>query len=358
MRGYRMGQVVLVTGVSRHLGGALARDLTAHPSVDRVIGVDVVPPPHSLGAAEFVRADIQTTRVAAVIEEFAVDTVAHLNVIATPVSAGGRVAMKDINIIGTMKLLAACQKAPSIRRLVVKSSAAVYGSSPQDPALFTEDMTAETLPRSGFGKDSVEVESYVRGFSRRRSGVEVTVLRLANVIGPHIATPMTDYFTLPVIPTAWGFDARLQFLHEQDAVDVLAAAVTHERGLGVVNVAGDGALTVTQAARLAGRVTVPVPLPSGDWLGQVVRRAGLVDFSPDQLRHLVYGRGLDTTRMRTMLGFAPRWTTREAFADFAAAQRGPVPLLVPQLLQAVTSARAWALERAEVRAASAEVNDD
>ncbi len=340
-----MGQVVLVTGVSRYLGGRYARLLTEHPDVERVIGVDVVPPPHPIGNAEFVRADIRNPIIAKVIAQAEVDTVAHLNVIATPLSAGGRVSMKEINVIGTMQLLAACQKAPSVRRLVVKSSAAVYGSSPRDPAMFTEDMGPRALPRTGFGKDSVEVEGYVRGFSRRRGDVEVSVLRFANIIGPGISTTMTDYFTLPVVPTVLGFDARLQFVHEDDALTALVLA-TAEHGVGLVNVAGDGVITVSQAARLAGRPTLPVPLQAGGWVGQVVRRSRLADFSPEQLQHLAYGRGLDTTRMREVLGFEPRFTTLDAFRDFVASRRGPTPTFVPALVEATASAERWVARRA------------
>ncbi|MGL5858805.1 MAG: NAD-dependent epimerase/dehydratase family protein [Angustibacter sp.] len=336
-----MGRVVLVTGVSRHLGGWFARRLATDPRVERVVGVDVVPPQHSLGAAEFVRADIRSPVMGKVIAAAEVDTVVHLNVLATPLSAGGRVSMKEINVIGTMQLLAACQKTPSVRRLVVKSSGAVYASSPRNPSLLTEDMTPKSLPRSGFGKDSGEVEGYVRGFSRRRPDVAVAVLRFANVIGPTISTPMTDYFSLPVVPTVWGFDPRLQFVHEQDAVEALTSATLHDQDVGAVNVAGDGVVTVTQAARLAGRPTAPMPLPTGAWVGQVVRRAGLADFSPDQLQHLAFGRGLDTRRMREVLRFTPRWTTREAFLAFVAARRGPAPALLPGLTAALTGAREW-----------------
>ncbi len=328
-----MGQVVLVTGVSRYLGGRFADLLLSQPGIDRVIGVDVVPPPHSIGGAEFVRADIRNPVVAKVIAQAEVDTVAHLNVIATPMSAGGRVAMKEINVIGTMQLLAACQKAPTVRRLVVKSSAAVYGSSPRDPAMFTEDTGAKSLPRSGFGKDSIEVEGYVRGFARRRPDVALSVLRFANIIGPRIATPMTDYFSMPVVPTVLGFDARLQFVHEDDALRAMLEA-TVGPGVGTVNVAGDGVLTVSQAARIAGRPVLPVPMAAGGWVGQVVRRSGLADFSPEQMQYLAYGRGLDTTRMREVLGFTPGYTTREAFEDFVAAGRGSTAPLMPALSRA------------------------
>jgi UDP-glucose 4-epimerase len=128
-------------------------------SIERIIGVDVVPPPHSIGRAEFVRADIRNPMIGRIIGQAKVDTVVHMNVLATPTAAGGRVSQKEINVIGTMQLLAACQKATSVRRLVVKSTAAVYGSSPRDPAMFTEDTGPKTMPTSGFGKDSVEVEA-------------------------------------------------------------------------------------------------------------------------------------------------------------------------------------------------------
>ena len=96
--------------------------------------------------------------------------------------------MKELNVIGTMQLLAACQQAPDLRKLVVKSSAAVYGASNRDPAMFTEGMNAKRQPTSGFAKDVTEVESYVRGFARRRPDVDVTTLRMANVIGPRITS--------------------------------------------------------------------------------------------------------------------------------------------------------------------------
>jgi UDP-glucose 4-epimerase len=333
-----MGQVVLVTGVSRYLGGRFARLLTEHPAVDHVIGVDVVPPPHSLGSAEFVRADIRNPIIAKVIARAEVDTVAHLNVIATPLSPGGRVTMKEINVIGTMQLLAACQKASSVRRLVVKSSASVYGSSPRDPAMFTEEMGPKSLPRAGFAKDSIEVEGYVRGFSRRRDDVDVSVLRFANIVGPGISTTLTDYFSLPVVPTVLGFDGRLQLVHEDDALGALLAATVRE-GVGLVNVAGDGVVTVSQAARLAGRPTVPVPLPASGWLSQVVRRARVAHVPPDHLQHMAFGRVLDTSRMRDVLGFEPSFTTMEAFRSFVASGRGPTPTVLPVLRSALASAQ-------------------
>ena len=311
-----VASVVLVTGVSRYLGGLLARRLSADPSVSRVVGVDVIPPAHDIGDVEFVRADIRNRMIARVIETAGVDTVVHMNVIATPTFVGGRTPQKEINVIGTMQLLAACQKSRTVRRLVVKSSAAVYGSTPHDPAMFTEDMGAKRSPSGGFGKDSIEVEGYVRGFARRRPDTEILTLRFANIVGPRIRTSITDYFNLPVIPVPLGFDARMQFMHEDDAIDALVVGTT-SGATGLVNLAGDGVVTVLQAAAIVGRPVLPLPLPAAGLVGSVARRLGVADFSPDQMSFLAFGRGLDTSRMRTVLGVHPRFTSREAFEDFA-----------------------------------------
>ena len=311
-----MGGVVLVTGVSRDLGGRLASLLTAEPDVDRVIGVDVVPPRQDLGRVRFVRVDIRNPLIARVITEEAVGTVVHMSVIATPHGAGGRIAMKEINVIGTMQLIAACQQAPTVRSLVVKSSSAVYGSSPRDPAMFSEDMEPRELPRSGFGKDSVEVEGYVRGFARRRPDVRVVLLRCASVVGPGIDTPLTRYFSLPVVPTVLGFDPRLQFCHEDDALAALLQAALSDAE-GTINVAGDGILMLSQALRRMGRPAIPVPAMAVGTVAAMLRRTGALDFSAEQVSLLTYGRGIDTSRMRDTLKFRPGYTTPQAFGDFA-----------------------------------------
>ena len=282
----------------------------------RVIGVDVVPPRGDIGDVSFVRADIRNPVIAKVIAKENVDTVVHMSVIATPGSAGGRHTMKELNVIGTMQLLAACQKAPGLRHLVVKSTTTVYGASSRDPAMFTEDMQPRRAHQSGYSKDAAEVEGYVRGFARRRPDVRVAMLRAANVLGPLVQSPITSYFRLPVIPTVIGFDPRMQFLHAQDLVDVLGHTALSDVS-GTFNVAGDGVLMLSQAIRRLQRPSVPMPAFAVGGLGSVLRSAHLADFSPEQLRFLTFGRGVDTTRMRKVLGFTPSYRTDEAFADFA-----------------------------------------
>ncbi|MFI0484299.1 NAD-dependent epimerase/dehydratase family protein [Actinomadura sp. 9N215] len=324
-------RVVLVTGVSRFLGARVANTLQADPGIERVIGVDTVPPAASLGVSlgrtEFVRVDIRTPGIANLIESAGVDTVVHLNLVTS--SSVPRAKVKELNVIGTMQLLAACQRSPDTRKLVVRSSAAVYGSSPMDPAVFTELDEPVEGPKSGYAKDAVEVEGYVRGLMRRRSDLTVSVLRFANFLGPGVDSPLTRYLRLPVVPTVLGFDPRLQFVHEDDGVEVLRR-MTVEDHPGCFNVAGDGVLLLSQALRRAGRPYVPVPSPSLSVLGDMGRRfAGLSGFSPELLRWLTYGRVIDTTALANELSWRPKYSSEAAFADFAAAGgHGPLTALL------------------------------
>ena len=213
--------------------------------------------------------------------------------------------MKELNVIGTMQLLAACQQAPDVRKLVVKSSAAVYGASNRDPAMFTEGMSAKRLPGSGFAKDVTEVESYTRGFARRRPDVSVTMLRLANVIGPR--DHLGDDRLLPA-----ARDPHRAGLQPADAVrctsrtrSTCSSTPRPATSPGTFNVAGDGILTLAQAVRRIGRPSLPLPGFALPTFGSAIRQTRVADFSPEQVAFLTFGRGLDTTRMRKMLGFEP-----------------------------------------------------
>ncbi|MET9378014.1 NAD-dependent epimerase/dehydratase family protein [Streptomyces sp. NPDC003035] len=346
-----MGKVVLVTGAARHLGGRFVRRVQRDPEVDRVVAVDAVAPAHDLGRAEFVRADIRQPAIAKVLAEHDVDTVVHMDVTGTALGAGGRTSIKETNVIGTMQLLGACQKSPRIARLVIKSSTSVYGSAPRDPAVFTETTPPKSLPSGGFAKDAVEVEGYVRGFARRRPDVAVCVLRFANILGPRVDSPLAEYLSLPVMPTVFGYDPRLQFVHEDDVIDVLDLSSREPRratlNSGTFNVAGDGVVLLSQCARRLGRPTVPVLLPAVTWVGSALRTVGVTDFSPEQIRLLTHGRVVSTVQMRETLGFEPRFTTAETFADFARS-RGP-GLLPPEALAGAVDRVAARLDQKEPR---------
>ncbi len=309
----RLG-TVLVTGGARYLGAQVAARLAADPRIDRVIALDGHEPPADLATlladtAEVVTADLTTGAAAELIAAERVTAVVHMAVAADP-HAGGRAVTKEQNVIGTMQLLAACQQAPSVRKLVLRSSTAAYGASFQDPAVFTEDTEPRDRPRGGFARDVLDIEGYVRGFCRRRPDVKVTVLRFAPFIGRRANTRLTRYFANPVVPTVLGRDPRLQFIHVDDALEILHRSVVEEHP-GTFNVAGAGVITLSQAVRRAGRLAFPVLEP-----GMSAAAAGFArGFNLDQLDLFVHGRVVDTGRLVEEFGFTPR-TTSAAFADF------------------------------------------
>ena len=305
---------VLITGVSRFLGLRLAKRLENDERIESLIGVDLEEPPVPIAGLEFVRADIRNPMIARVLEATKVDTMVHTNIGSSPGLLGGRSQMKETNVIGTMQLLAAAQRAERIKRVVMKSSAAVYGTKPSEPSVIPESYASREVDLGGYGKDCAEAEQYVRNFGRRRSDVDLVILRTQNVVGPTVRTNITDYLSLPAVPTAIGFDPRLQLLHEEDAVQALYLSVTGG-ATGIYNVAADGVVFLSQAIRLMGRVPLPLLLPAAQMTAGLLRQFGLVDFPTDQLKLILYGRVVDTRRAREHLGFEPRFSTYEAVKD-------------------------------------------
>lgn len=329
---------VVVIGISRFLGAHVASRLAADPQVGRVIGIDVAPPSDELASVldgvELVQADLVADATA--IVDLDAEAVVHLGVVTSPDRAvGGRAAMKEQNVIGTMKLIAACQRAPRLRKLVVRSSAAAYGASFRDPAVFTEDTQPQEVPRGGFARDILDIESYVRGFQRRCPEVTVTVLRLVPLIGSVADTTLTRYFAQPVVPTVLGRDPRLQFVHVDDALDILHRSVVEDH-LGMFNVAGPGVITLSQAIRRAGRLPVPVVELGLSAAAAFARRLGRWGFGLDQVDLFVHGRVVDTTRLTEAYRVTLR-STAAAFDDFLNAHRGRA-LLSRERLVAVEQA--------------------
>ncbi|WP_227997245.1 NAD-dependent epimerase/dehydratase family protein [Nocardia australiensis] len=319
MRDVHTPRVVLVTGASRFFGGNVVARLAQDPGIERILAVDAMTPSRELsrrmGRAEFIRADIRNPLIRKVIDGSGVDTVVHAAMLVRPPSGGSRAVMKDLNVLGAMQLFAVCQKSPSVRRVVVRSTSAVYGCSAKDPAKFTEEMSARTPPGGGFARDAIEIEGFVRGLARRRPDMATAILRFAPIVGPRLGGRGMQYLRSPVAPTVFGRDARMQLVHEEDSIAALAHAAQVAPG-GTYNIAGDGALALSQAVRRAGRIELPIPFVAFRTAGRALMGPVMRAFTSEQLDYFHFGCGLDTTRMRTELGFVPRWTTVQAFDDF------------------------------------------
>jgi UDP-glucose 4-epimerase len=185
--------------------------------------------------------------------------------------------------------------------------------------VFTEDTEPRAVPRGAFARDILDIEGYVRGFRRRRPEVDATVLRFAPMISASAETTLTRYFAQPLVPTVWGRDARLQFVHVEDALEILYRSVVEDHP-GTYNVAGAGVIMLSQAVRRAGRISVPLFEGTLSSVAAVARQIGVGQIGLDQIDLFVHGRVVDTSRLVKEFGFTPR-TTEAAFAEFIEAHR-------------------------------------
>ena len=187
-----------------------------------------------------------------------VDTVVHCGILWYPEPGRPARALHEINVIGTLQLLAACERTESLRTVVVRGSAAIYGCEGAVPSFYTEDLARAQPLRTRFQRDISELEEYFENFARRHPELTCCMLRYQPEIGPGLDSPLVRYLTLPVVPVQLGFDPRLQLLHADDATGAIEAAVANPVR-GAVNVAPDGSISLSRALRLLGRPAVPLP---------------------------------------------------------------------------------------------------
>ncbi len=307
------GRRVLLTGVSRPIMARMARSLADRDDIDVVVGVDTHRP-DQIGEMRFLRAELDNPVVGSTLGDEGIDTLVHAGMHSAPRAAGGRRQMKERNVIGSMQLFAAAQHATELRHVVLKSFTAVYGSGASDPGLFTETSPVDRSA-SGFTRDVIDVEGYATSLVRRRPDLDLTTLRFANFVGGVEESALSGYFSLPVVPSALGFDPRLQFCHADDAVEAVTRAVVDPHP-GLYNVAGPGTLYLSQAIRQAGRLRIAFPSSFVSGIADALNRSGKVDVPTDQLSFLLFGRVVATARLEAAFGWTPQYTTPDAFRAF------------------------------------------
>jgi UDP-glucose 4-epimerase len=311
---------VLITGVGSQVGSLLAARLERDPEVEYVAGLDTRRPRVALEQTEFIEADIRDTDLARLIPPTRVDTLVHEQIVRQPGPGMSSRAMHDVNVIGTLQLLAACERVPTLRTIVVRGSAGVYGAEPHAPQFFKEEMTTLFPLRTRFQRDVAEIENYFETYARRHAGVSSTMLRYQPAIGPNLRTQITRYLSQPVCPTYMGFDPRIQLVHVEDALEALVAAVRNPVR-GAVNVAGPGTIGLARMIRLAGKRALPIAAPLFGAVTSTGQRLGLDTQSEDFQRLLRYGRGVDTRRLTDEVGYTPRHSTVDAVESWVESAR-------------------------------------
>jgi UDP-glucose 4-epimerase len=314
-----MGRRILVTGAGSFWGGRMIQALESDPTNEIILGMGTEAPSVPFERAEFVRADQTYSILARIVQATQVDTILHTFLVVDSTRVPPR-ALHEINVIGTLNLLAAAGAAGSpVRHVVMKSSTLVYGASEKDPYTFTEETPRSYAPRTLVERSLVEAEGLVRDFAHDNPSTLVTVLRCPNVLGTDIVTPISKNLSRPVCPSIFGFDPLLQFVEEDDVTRAFQYAVGNEIG-GFFNLAGAGRLPWSEVASICGIRLLPLPPVKPARAIAPLIRLGIFELPPELEALLRYGRGVDTRKLRAT-GFEYRYTSAGAVTNFIRALR-------------------------------------
>jgi UDP-glucose 4-epimerase len=306
---------ILVTGLGSFWGSRLAQQLEQHPEVEVIVGLDTDEPRLPLERTEFVKADGTYGILDRIVRATQVDTILHTHLIVDSTELSGR-ALHEINVIGTMNLLAAAGAAGSpVQKVVMKSSTLMYGSNYKDPYFFRESTARTSAPRTRVERSLLDAAGFVRDFAIDNPHVTVTKLRFTSVLGNDISTPISKALRLPVVPEILGFDPRLQFTHEDDVTGALVYATLNDVP-GIYNVAGDGSLPWSEVCTIVGKRRVALPPILTNWAAEPLRMLRVVDLPPEVLMLLRYGRTVDNSPFKRA-GFRYRYSTAGTVDTFA-----------------------------------------
>jgi UDP-glucose 4-epimerase len=310
-----------VTGANTFLGRNIIGLLEEDDAVARVVVIDVKSPSSVGKKSVFYDVDLTQpaveSRAAEILHAEQVDTLVHLAFAENPTQATAWA--HELESVGTMHVLAACRK-HALSKLILRSGALVYGPHPSNPNFLVEDRALHGLHGAPFVNDKIDVENQVRKFAEERPQCRVTVLRMATLLGPTVDNYLARWLSRRFVPTVLGHDPLVQFLHEVDAVAALKLAIDREIA-GTFNIVGDGVLPISTVVKLAGRFSVPIPYSVLRRLAALFWVAQLSEAPPAFVAALRYLCVADGARARSVLGFRPAYSTRDAVLDFQGALR-------------------------------------
>src|SRR3954469_892261 len=295
---------VLVTGISGNLGRTLARLLH---KTDRVIGIDRRAFPGAPKDLEVHNLDIRKRKVEDLFRRGDIQAMIHMAIVHDP-----RLPQHEhhsFNVLGTKALLSYAAKY-GVQKVVLLSSASVYGPQPGNDNFLTEESPLLGSQRFPDIRDLVEVDMFAQQYMWKHPEIETVIIRPAHVIGPTVRNAPSTYLRLQRPWTLAGFDPMVQLIHEEDVARALALAL--KPGVrGVYNVVCPGELPLSSVLRELGRTPIPIPHLIARPLLEKLFQYRLAGFPSAELDHLQFLCTVDGSRAERELGFRPSYTLRQ-----------------------------------------------
>ncbi len=309
---------VLVTGASGFLGQGLIRTLAQRRTCAHVVAVDVreVPLELRLPGIRYVTQDVRDPALAGTLATHRIDTVVHLASIVTPGKDSNRAFEYSVDVGGTRNVLQACVQ-QGVAHIVVSSSGAAYGYHADNPDWLTEDMPLRGNESFAYAHHKRLVEEMLAQYRQSHPELQQTVLRIGTILGERVDNQITALFEKPRLLAIAGSDSPFVFIWDEDVTGAIVHALSGQAANGCFNLAGDGALTISEIAKRLNKRTRVLPawlLKTALWLGS---RLGLSRYGPEQLDFLRYRPVLLNTALKTRFGYTPAKTSAQAFDAFA-----------------------------------------
>ncbi|MFF2196059.1 SDR family oxidoreductase [Streptomyces sp. NPDC058157] len=301
----RRSPVIAVTGAASGVGAALVGRLAASDEVKQVIAID-----ERRGDCADAQWHVLDVRDPAIAEKLrGADVVVHLALdLDLETDPAARTAY---NVRGTQTVLTAAAAA-GVHRVVLCTSAMVYGALPDNDIPLSEDSELRaTAEATGVG-DLLEIERLGRRAPRAHPGLNVTVLRPAVLVGG-TDTALTRYFESPRLLVVAGSRPTWQFCHVEDLVSALEYAAL-EKVEGELAVGCEGWLEQEEVEELSG--IRRMELPSAVALGAAARlhRIGLTPSPAGDLAYTMHPWVVSVSGLHAA-GWRPRWTNEEVLAE-------------------------------------------
>ena len=310
---------VLVTGGAGFLGSTVAALLAQHSEVSLVVAADVRRNEQLPESVLQVNCDVTDAEsISRTIAEYQINTVVHLAAIVNP---GGDVALEyRVDVTGTEHVLQACA-AHGVQRIVVSSSGAAYGYHADSPAWIDESTPLRGNDEFPYSRHKRIVEELLASYRATHPELEQTILRIGTILGPTVRNQITALWDGTRVLRIAGSESPFVFIWVDDVAEVMVRAATGAVS-GVFNVAGDGALSVSEIADLLGKPLLTLPA----WLLSAVLRVGrllrVTPYGPEQVRFLRYRPVLDNKKLKSEFGYLPTRSSRAAFEEYLSTHPG------------------------------------
>jgi nucleoside-diphosphate-sugar epimerase len=305
--------VVAVTGAARGLGHVLTGALARSDRVGRVIAID-----DHRGDTSGVTWRVTDVRDPVLSGRLAgIDVVVHTDLDLAPDSDAR--SRRAFNVRGAQTVLTAAAAA-GVGRVVLVTSAMVYGARPDNPVPLPEDAPIGADQDGSVVGDLVEIELLAERSARAHPGMAVTVVRPAALVGTGIDTLATRHFEAPRLLAVKGCAPRWQFCHVDDLVSALELAAAGEV-TGVFAVGCDGWLEREELEELTGLKQIELPAGLTFATAQRLHRAGITPAPVNDLHFMVYPWVVDAATLRAA-GWHPRYDNAAAVAALVAARAG------------------------------------